>query len=75
MQASRGKTSETDLLYVMTQACDEKMMVKSPYNYYITERQSEACTVFLEDWDELMEKTLIEDRREALAIPLSQLET
>ena len=65
MKAARGKTAETDLLYVMAKACDEDMMVTSPYNYYITERQSEACRVFLEDWDELIEKTLVIGRSES----------
>ena len=65
MKAASGKTAETDLLYVMAKACDENMMVTSPYNDYITERQSEACRVFLEDWDELIEKTLVIGRSES----------
>lgn len=70
MKEARGKTSETDLLYVMAKACDEDMMMKSPYNYYITERQSEACRVFLEDWDELIEKFLVLGRSVSVATPL-----
>lgn len=65
MKAARGKTAETDLLYVMAKACDEDLMVTSPYSYYITERQSEACRVFLEDWDELIEKMLVIGRSES----------
>ncbi len=69
MKSSQGKTSETDLLYVLSKSCEEESMKTSPYNYYTTERQSEACQVFLEDWDEFVENTLVYGRKESLAIP------
>lgn len=44
----------------MQNSCDSQIIKqKSPYNQYTADRQAEACRVFTEDWDELLEKLLI----------------
>lgn len=54
--ALRGSHSENDIIIKMVDACKPEVLSRSPYKYYGAERQTQACHLFREDWEEYLER-------------------